>query len=756
MNWLPSDCQTLVEGMQDTGTLHLFEDLVLFFVRKNLQEKVIPQFLESFAKVSCVEMLDALENLYTSMGWFHNYVGNWHNATSLKLQMNQVLKSILKWNAHYRLEDSFSKLFACSFQFYVTANERNNYSFHEEGKSDRLLVEWKGFKQEIELSTLENLMERQFKPLVQHWLSELGLVEFFCDDTVMAVLEVEVDRYITKICGGNFEKRWMHSEGAELEHWSNSQVMPWLKLIFHHGFKKEVWTQKLHYILYRSYTKLRISEMLNIITDYPDSTPALHELKFCLQHTRQRPCLIESLKNDITNRVLHPGVSTQNIITVYIAAVKALRELDLSGVVMEMVLEPCTTYLTQREDSVRMIMQGLLWDDGSNDLAAELATTQEPEEVACWNERVTEKPEDWMPDPREADPNKVDKSTRTSDIVTLFIGMYGSKEKFIKEYQKLLSKRLLQTWYGEKSESSEIRNLELLKKRFGEEDMSKCGVMLKDISDSKRINTYINEEYYKKNSLQNNLNLRTMVVSSQFWPDIPNQEYELPEGITKSLELFNKGFENLKASRSLKWLSSVGMVDIELEFEDRQLEISVNPLQASIIYHFQDEDKWTLSELSDSLKIPPTILRRKMTFWLQQGVLKEIEPDNYVTIEKRPGTTSSNASAPAASGGGVVDASEHFVNLCDEEEDEEKANSDEEEEKKKKNEQVFWNYVQGMLKNLESLPLDRIHKMLQMFAMHDSDMQIEMAQLRQLLNDKVQKGLLVIEQGKYKLVRDNS
>ena len=39
-----------------------------------------------------------------------------------------------------------------------------------------------------------------------------------------------------------------------------------------------------------------------------------------------------------------------------------------------------------------------------------------------------------------------------------------------------------------------------------------------------------------------------MVVSSQFWPDIPNQEYELPEGITKSLELFNKGFENLKVT----------------------------------------------------------------------------------------------------------------------------------------------------------------------------------------------------------------
>jgi len=46
-------------------------------------------------------------------------------------------------------------------------------------------------------------------------------------------------------------------------------------------------------------------------------------------------------------------------------------------------------------------------------------------------------------------------------------------------FQKLLSKRLLQTWYSEKSEAVEIRNLELLKMRFGEDDMNKCEVMLK-------------------------------------------------------------------------------------------------------------------------------------------------------------------------------------------------------------------------------------------------------------------------------------
>jgi len=49
-------------------------------------------------------------------------------------------------------------------------------------------------------------------------------------------------------------------------------------------------------------------------------------------------------------------------------------------------------------------MQGLLGDDASNDLAAELAKRQEPSDGHHWNERRTEAPEDWMPDPREADP----------------------------------------------------------------------------------------------------------------------------------------------------------------------------------------------------------------------------------------------------------------------------------------------------------------------------------------------------------------
>lgn len=43
---------------------------------------------------------------------------------------------------------------------------------------------------------------------------------------------------------------------------------------------------------------------------------------------------------------------------------------------------------------------------------------------------------------------------------------------------------------------------------------------------------------------------------------------------------------------------------------------------------------WTLEELSEALKVPAASLRRKMTLWLQQGVLREEPPGTFTVIEE--------------------------------------------------------------------------------------------------------------------------
>ena len=75
----------------------------------------------------------------------------------------------------------------------------------------------------------------------------------------------------------------------------------------------------------------------------------------------------------------------------------------------------------------------------------------------------------------------------------MLVNIYGSKELFVNEYRTLLSNRLLNLNQSQFTYDTdkEIRNLELLKLRFGEASLHQCEVMLKDIGDSKRINNLL-------------------------------------------------------------------------------------------------------------------------------------------------------------------------------------------------------------------------------------------------------------------------
>ncbi len=86
----------------------------------------------------------------------------------------------------------------------------------------------------------------------------------------------------------------------------------------------------------------------------------------------------------------------------------------------------------------------------------------------------------------------------------MLVNIYGSKSLFVKEYRKLLSDRLLLNLHFDTEE--EIRNLEFLKIRFGENELHNCEVMLKDVTDSKRINTHLQSVTNKPQVLKNIFN----------------------------------------------------------------------------------------------------------------------------------------------------------------------------------------------------------------------------------------------------------
>ncbi|GFV99029.1 anaphase-promoting complex subunit 2 [Trichonephila clavipes] len=383
---------------------------------------------------------------------------------------------------------------------------------------------------------------------------------------------------------------------------------------------------------------------------------------------------------------------------------------------------------TSREDTVRCIIFSLR-EDSCGELACELLKGVSVKfEDPFTNDEEGDNWEKWSPDPVDADPAKTTDSQRSSDIIGILVNIYGSKELFVNEYRSLLADRILTTFSY--NTDKELRYLEMLKLRFGESQLHCCEVMLKDIADSKRINSTLNSGEVKTYE-QGDFPINSMILSAQFWPSFKEEKLKLPEYIWQNLKKYTTAFEALKGNRSLTWKSHLGSVDLEIELKGRTLSLSVSPVHATILWHFQEKSKWSITELSSEMQIQPSVLRRKITLWQNHGVLSETESDVFELIEEQQ-TVNREAMV-------VIEEEEESVTASSQDMKEEEL-------------QTFWSFIVGMLTNMESLPLERIHSMLRMFAVQGtSTNECSIHDMRQFLEKKVRDRQLVYSAGMFKL-----
>lgn len=604
-------------------------------------------------------------------------------------------------------------------------------------------------------------------------LYEMGLLDAVAGDGLERLAHARIDAHVTTTCQLGYDCRQLE----RLEWWLQNTVIVWLQkvgscrsagspsLVVSNQMAGEPknWSptdgqqlrhERLKYYMYDVYVRTRIAELFDIIVEYPDSRPALEDLSLGLEKTNLRSELTQSLQRALENRLLHPGVNTTDIITAYISAIKALKIVDPSGVILEIVCQPVTRYLRSRDDTVRCIVSNLT-DDGCGELSEELAkgqaavTNESSQDAGDDTAALGDDWESWLPDPVDANPETTSKSRRSSDVIGMLINIYGSKELFIHAYWNLLADRLLSTYSY--NTAREIRYLELLKIRFGDLELHKCEVMLKDVSDSKRINTRIHEEREKQADAPTTaacIPVNGMILSAQFWPPFREEKLELPEVMSTSLAAYRKSFEALKGNRTLNWKPHLGLVNMEIELKSgRVLSFTASPVHTAIIMLFQDKERWSIDELSAALRMSSTALRRKVAFWQSNGLLREESPDVYVLVEDE--LTPSSAST--AAGGRLSAAAEQRVIVAVEDDDVELATASAEAQRQDEL-QVFWSYVVGMLTNLGSLPIERIHTMLKMFAMQgNTGKECTQQELKRFLDGKVKEERLVYSAGVYRL-----
>jgi len=559
-------------------------------------------------------------------------------------------------------------------------------------------------------------------------LDEMGLMELVSDWAVTEIVHTQIEQHIQEECEKSFDTPFL----AELEEWLDQHPLGWLRQLYigRQTASQLTWMDafrdRLRHFVYETYAKSLISQFFDIIIDYPESKPAIVDLTECLQKTDLRSELVSSLKSALENRLLHPGVNTGDILTAYIAAIKALRLLEPAGVILELVCEPVSRYLRSREDTVRCIVASLT-DEGNNELVNELVKSKPPGEEeeeednnANW--------EEWMPDPVDADPSAASKSRRSADILTTLVNIYGSKELCFNEYRALLADRILSHYHCDVER--ELRYLELLKLRFGEAPLHFCEVMLRDVIESRRVNSRV-QDSRKATKGPDDVEMNAVILSAQFWPAFRDEKVKLPQELQEHLDKFTKDFQVQKANRTLVWKPHLGTMNIELELKDETLNFSVSPVQAAIIMKFQTKTKWSVDELCTELEMTSNSLRRKIAYWQSQGILREISADVYQLVEERRGRP-------------------HDLIMVDEEETESAMASAQ--QQKEEEMQVFWTYIQGMLANLHCLSLERIHSMLRMFAMEEpGSSEVTPQELKTFLDNKVKNQLLVFSEGVYRL-----
>lgn len=533
---------------------------------------------------------------------------------------------------------------------------------------------------------------------------------------------------------------------------------------------------------------LRMLELFDMVLHWPQSKGGLEDLRSTVTTPQRRLELTDVFAASLQMRLLHPGRSTLNILQSYIAMIRTFHQLDASKVLLDRVAQSLQLYLCQRNDAIRIVVTGLLANPASgtaendekrlNELAVLLNDTSQQHRGHVDDEDLDWDDMAWVPDPVDAGPNY--KRPKSEDVVGTLINALGSQEIFIKEFQAIIAERLLS---NQANYQQEIKVLSLLKKRYGENALQNCDVMVKDIYDSKRVDTQLRknmrgsrQSHSKVDADRPPLTYHSKILSRLFWPSILPEPFKIPAPVARVRAQYEGGFEKLKTCRKLTWLDQVGTATVQLDLQDRSLEIQCKTYEAAVIYAFQDSrsddhdddaggarapQQRTFNELWEQLTMDEDLLKSALEFWLSQGVLGHVDGDQqtFVVLERRgnelqqqqnlanaassamaPSSTTDSAQPPMLSSPSPLPSMSSLPRKA-------KLNAKEQETRT-----VYWQFIVGMLTNSSpAMPLTQIAMMMKMLLTDGCTWSED--ELREFLAEKVAGQDLELSGGRYRLVK---
>lgn len=518
--------------------------------------------------------------------------------------------------------------------------------------------------------------------------------------------------------------------------------------------------------------RARVDDLFDFVMNWDKSLGAVLDIKEYLKMAGAKQNLTSNFSAQISRRLLHPGATTTYILNAYISIIRSFHVLEPKGVLLERVARPIRRYLKEREDTARIIISSLLTDlndetgtkfssnsELSYEIACEMAKPfanfgQDTDEELNWNDM------NWQPLPQDASPDY--KKSKVEDVIWFLLTLW-EREDFINELKNIYGDHLLRCQDPEYEK--EIRLLELIKIRLGDDKLQACEVMLRDVLDSKRINASIRatntstKPTFQTPDARSNAPqtpdglqprtprprrgaasaakaapttpaetappdpaLNAQILSSFFWPSLRDDTFRVPLQIETLQNEYESRFERIKGMRKLRWMHALGTSSITLSFDDRTEDFdALTPWQVSVVYAFQPQPgeehiarkkgkggegiSRNVSQLEEMLEMDEQLVRQALAFWVGKSVLRETSPSTFAVIETLPRKSSQlQADEDAAA------AAEELAAVQAAQTSTVKSQMDVMMEKK----DVYSAFIMGMLTAQGNMPVPRILMMMRM------------------------------------------
>ncbi|KAL2911515.1 hypothetical protein HK105_209004 [Polyrhizophydium stewartii] len=305
--------------------------------------------------------------------------------------------------------------------------------------------------------------EFPFKRLGQLF-SVCGLGAMFseiCVDT----LHQTIGRHVAEMARDHFDV----SVSSQVSEWLETRLMQVARHMLDVQDSKRyssLFDSKLEFYWSQRLCIERISQVFAVVREYPDSAPAIIDLKVALKKYNAMDDLLRQLQSSIASRLLHCGAATSIILDVFVSTAKFLHIIEFPSDTVE-------------ADALRMIVTRLLEDQ--EDKAA-------------------------------LDP-ALRKSLTDVEIHEL-LHVFPTIDAYADDYAHHLAHRLLGSpLFGT---DEDVHEFEIFKSRFGSDQAGVAQVIIKDAVDSRRFDAVSMDEARRRTGLSKPQLLR----AAEFWQSL--------------------------------------------------------------------------------------------------------------------------------------------------------------------------------------------------------------------------------------------